>query len=164
MPGRFIMAAAMHTWRLGSFKSVLSYTFRETSYIRHTACRSVLCVGYPRMKFLSVRHKRDMNRDHIAGSTQWRGGVYVNFCGSLVLFLRFLPQRSALWLSEVSQCKCFLSQVISVVPFWNGRSGFSSPYEISFAMPGTRDQSLREIDALVFFPHVCLVITGALSL
>lgn len=45
----------------------------------------------------------------------------------------------------------FLSQVISVLPLGNGRSSFSSPCEISFAVPGTRDQSLREIDALGFF-------------
>lgn len=87
MPGRFIMAAAVHTWHLGSFKSVLSYTFRETSYIRHTACPSVLCVGYPRMKFLSVRHKRDMNRDHFAGSTQWRGGCMLIFVVHWYCFL-----------------------------------------------------------------------------
>lgn len=30
----------------------------------------------------------------------------------LLLFLGFLPQRNAVCLSEVSQCKCFLSQVI----------------------------------------------------
>lgn len=93
----------------------------------------------------------------------WGVVVFLLLLLLLLPFLGFLRQRSAVWLSGVSPCKCVLSRVISVLPFGNGRSGFSSPYEMIIAMPGAGDQLLRETDASLF-PPVSLATAGTLSL
>lgn len=55
------------------------------SYTRHIACLNVLCVGYPRMKFLSVRFKGDIKRDHFAWQHTMKGGVVLIFVVSIIV-------------------------------------------------------------------------------
>lgn len=51
------------------------------SYTRHIACVTILCVGYPQTKFLSVRHKGDMKRNHFAWQHTMKGA------GGLLFFV-----------------------------------------------------------------------------
>lgn len=130
MLGRFIMAAAAHTRHLGSFKSIsLLKVPRDVISQAHCLRDHPLC--WVSSDEISI--SKTWRGISLLGSTQWKEGGGCYFLLLLLLFLGLLSQRNALWLSEVSQCECFLSWVISVLPFWNGISGFSSPYEIIIA-------------------------------
>lgn len=77
---------------------------------RHLACESVLCVGCP-------THRRHTDESVCLAAHSEREGWGRYFWLLLTLFPGSLQQRDAVWLSEASQCKCFLSQAISVLPF-----------------------------------------------
>lgn len=87
-----------------------------------------------------------MRRDHFAWQHILKGrGRKLFFVITVIVSSN---QERLWWLSGVSQCRCFLLPVISVLPFWNGGGG--SIMKLSFAVPGIKDQLLGETATLVF--------------